>query len=702
MSKRSETTAVFSLLALPAAVLYLEIVLRLTAGLPVSAPGLPGLIVTALAAGAFFSLICLLTGRAGGWTGFVLLELCTVWFLIAYFTDNAYQVFMDASSIFGEAKNVVKGFGGTLLTIVTKGFPVILLYHVPVILWLIFRKRLRFTGGRRLLCCLLLLIAAAGLGFSGYLLDTRTEALAARYTAEYTYDSAVRNFGVLTALELDLRHLNGSAQSAEEIVFTPAAPAAVQETAPAEPETPPEAVPEELPEAAQEELPEQVSEELPEAPPEPVEYGYNVMDIDFETLIANAPDNTVRGVHEYVSSLEPSRQNEFTGLFAGKNLILITAESFTAEVIDPVRTPTLYRLAHKGICFEDFYQPAWGGSTSTGEFSFLMGTIPATASAIQRTIGHNLYFTLGNQLQRQGYFSRAYHNGDLQYYNRHLTHKNLGYSEYIAIGNGLENGLSGVWPASDLEMLQYTLPDYIDQQPFSVYYMSVSGHCNYVFSNYVNSMAMKNQAVTEGMTCSDKVRAYYAANQELENALSYLVGQLEEKGIADDTVIALCTDHYPYGLEKSTAWGNDRDYLCELFGCDTINNLTRDHNAAILWSGCLEEREEPVTVSAPTYSLDMVPTLSNLFGLEYDSRLLAGRDVLSDTEPLVLWMDHSWLTDKGYYNSADNTFTPKEGVETEEGYVERIKQIVSNKMAFSKAVLNYDYYGLLFGADENN
>lgn len=176
-----------------------------------------------------------------------------------------------------------------------------------------------------------------------------------------------------------------------------------------------------------------------------------------------------------------------------------------------------------------------------------------------------------------------------------------------------------------------------------------------------------------------------------------LVKQLEDAGIADDTVIALTTDHYPYGLEKGASWGNDEDYLSELYGYPADSYTARDHSALILWSGCLEDREEPIVISSPTYSLDLLPTLSNLFGVEYDSRLLVGRDVFSEEEPLVLWTDYDWLTDRGYYDSSKGEFTPTEGAEpADEEYIARIKAKVRNKMKFSKAVLEYDYYGILF------
>jgi lipoteichoic acid synthase len=189
----------------------------------------------------------------------------------------------------------------------------------------------------------------------------------------------------------------------------------------------------------------------------------------------------------------------------------------------------------------------------------------------------------------------------------------------------------------------------------------------------------------ENLDTSEGVKCYIAANLELEKAMASLVKQLEDAGIADDTVIVLSTDHYPYGLE----WDDPKD-VERLYGYKYKSIIQRDHSALILWSGCIEDMD--LVVSAPTYSLDILPTLSNLFGLEYDSRLLVGRDVLSDQEAIVLWYDYTWVTEKGSFDSSTGKFTPREGVEVEDGYVERIAAIVSNKIKYSREAANIDYF----------
>ena len=239
-------------------------------------------------------------------------------------------------------------------------------------------------------------------------------------------------------------------------------------------------------------------------------------------------------------------------------------------------------------------------------------------------------------------------------------------------------------------MIDITVPQYIDKQPFSIYYMTVSGHSVYTKKNH---MAGKNYDVVADMDVSEPVKCYYAANMELEYAMESLVRQLEEAGIADDTVIVIATDHYPYGLERSSAWENSKDYLPELYGVKKVDRFVRDHNALIIWSGCIEDMD--IVVDTPVYSLDILPTVSNLFGVEYDSRLLVGRDVFSDAMPLVLWPNFSWVTDKGTYDSTTGIFTPREGETADEAYIDYVTALVKNKITFSKSVQNLDYYDTL-------
>jgi len=187
------------------------------------------------------------------------------------------------------------------------------------------------------------------------------------------------------------------------------------------------------------------------------------------------------------------------------------------------------------------------------------------------------------------------------------------------------------------------MDEYLDTLPFHAYYMTVSGHMNYNFK--YNDMSIKNRAAVENMAVSEESKAYLAANLELEYALADLMENLEQKGIADDTVIVIAPDHYPYALSESAAEELSDEEFDDIFDIykSTLIIYTPDM--------------EPVVVDELCSSLDILPTLSNLFGLEYDSRMLSGRDIFSDADPLVIFGNFSWMTEQGHYDAYTGRFT---------------------------------------------
>jgi len=407
---------------------------------------------------------------------------------------------------------------------------------------------------------------------------------------------------------------------------------------------------------------------------------YNTMDIDFDYIISNEKDTAMKDMHTYFKNVAPTKKNDYTGIYEGYNLIFITAESFSSYAIDENITPTLYKLVNEGYNFTNFYNPLWGVSTSDGEYVACTSLLPKNGVWSFYHSGKNyMPFTMGNQLKDLGYKAIAYHNHSYSYYRRDVSHPNMGY-EYKAVGNGLD--ITETWPESDVEMMEKTIPEYINNQPFHAYYMTVSGHMQYNF--FGNAMAKKNKKYVEDLDYLTAGKAYIATQIELDRALEHLLAQLEEAGIADKTLIALSPDHYPYGLKD--------DEINDLAGHDVEKNFEIYKNTFILYTKDME----PVTIDKPCSSLDIIPTLSNLLGLEYDSRLLMGKDIFSDSNPLVIFLNKSFITDKGLYNSVTKEFIPNKGVEVDKEYIDIMSAIVKNKFYYSAKILGTDYYRRIF------
>ncbi len=104
---------------------------------------------------------------------------------------------------------------------------------------------------------------------------------------------------------------------------------------------------------------------------------------------------------------------------------------------------------------------------------------------------------------------------------------------------------------------------------------------------------------------------------------------------------------------------------------------------------------ENVNVSKVCMSSDVLPTVLNLFGIEYDSRLLTGKDILSTAEGLAIMDNRSWVSDKGTYFSVSKKFEAKEGIDVSDDYIENINNIVQNRLNIAKWIVKYNYYNYL-------
>ncbi len=447
--------------------------------------------------------------------------------------------------------------------------------------------------------------------------------------------------------------------------------------------------------------------ELPETEPDPqtlVDRSPNVMDVDLAALSAGSKSADVRWLCDYFSSLTPSNKNEYTGMFEGFNLIFITMESYSDYAISPEYTPTLYRLTHEGFEFTNFYTALHFTSTSNGECQNLLGLYPKNGQPVSMSrtgkLKTNCYFSLAQQLNRLGYRSMGYHNNwDL--YQRCASHTNLGYDWNYA-SRGLAYEVDGSrnlkWPQRDTFMVRDSADDFIfSEEPFNVYYLTVTSHTPYTF----NWAVAHYKDELEALPCSEETRAYIATIMEVDRSVEYLLKRLEEAGKLENTLIVACADHTPYTgveiLEELTGreFGSSE-------AVSNINEASIDfdvyRNSLIIWSAAMKE---PVKVDKVCCQVDILPTVSNLMGLEYDSRMLSGTDILSDSEGMVVFSSRCFLTDKGFYNRFTGEFTLAEGVEMSEeeltAYVERTKALAGYKLDCTAKIIESDFYGKLFG-----
>lgn len=668
-------------LYLPLLLVYLEVVLHLATGNAMTY--FPIYLLFSLSAGSLLALLpILLPQRAGRILTVLLSFLLTLLFAAELIAKHTLQAYYPLSTLETAAGNRLSDYAGVILPAIAAALPLLLLFFLPtLLLWPLFRWGLAQGQPPRRSAALfaagavafhLLGLAVVHAPWPGDLTPAKL------YRSDTNFDDQVEQLGLVTMLRLDVKHMLFPAKAGLDSDFDgldgldSSGDGSGGDTS--------------------------AVEEQPVIDTSP-----NVMDVDLESLAANAPNEDVSWLANYFSSASPTRKNEYTGMFKGYNVIQLVIEGFSGYAIDPELTPTLYKLANEGFVFNNYYTALHYTSTSNGECQTLLGLYPKNGNPItmKRTgvLGTNAYFSLAQQLGREGYQVLGYH-GNYDMYGRQTSHTNLGYT-WKQFGTGLEvdTNASGeiAWPARDTQVIENSVDDYINStEPFHVYYLTISGHMPYSNNRIVQPYLDQVRALPYSQTTQN----YMATVMEVDCALELLLQKLEEAGKLDKTLIIATGDHIPYSnagvLEELSGrtFGSSKDL-------EALNESAIDFdvykNTLILWSASMEE---PVQVDKPCCQVDILPTVSNLLGLEYDSRMLSGRDILSDSEGLVIFTSRSWRSDRGFYNRYTQTFTPAEGVtmtqEEQDQYISTMKKLVEYKLACTPMIVENDFYNLLF------
>lgn len=668
------------LLTFPALLLYLEGALRLYMGMRLDY--LPVILPFALSAGFLLAGLTAVLPRRGNGILFRLLALllCLV-YAGELLARQILQTYYPLTTLATAADNRLGDYSGVVLKAMGENWAILAALLLPGLLLALLAGRLTDfmpRRGRYLAAALLAAAALHMLGLGTLALPWQGDLTPGQlYRMDTGTDDQVEQLGLLTTLRLDIQHVIFPVDRTPDRDFEAMDPG-TSGTASSD---------------------EMGGEEEPEQPQ--IDTSPNVLDVDLAALGRESGNGDVQWLADYFASAAPTRKNEYTGMFAGYNVIQIVLEGFSGYAIDPELTPTLYKLSTQGFVFSNYYTALHYTSTSNGECQTLLGLYPKSGNPItmKRTgqLGTSLPFTLPQQLGRVGYLTLGYH-GNYDMYGRLTSHTNLGY-DWRQYRSGLELEMQGdkpAWPQRDSYVVEASADDFVNSyRPFHVYYLTISGHMPYSD----NRVVAPYRDIVRSLPYSTVTQNYVATVMEADRALKCLLDKLETAGKLERTLIVATGDHIPYF---------NVDTLEELTGkpfgsSDAIEALNESaidfdvyKNTLILWSAGMTE---PVPVDKVCCQVDILPTLSNLLGLEYDSRMLAGRDILSDSEGLVVFSSRSWRSDRGFYDRYAQRFTPAPGVEMteeeQETYVAATKKRVGYLLDSTPMIIENDFYSLL-------
>ena len=407
----------------------------------------------------------------------------------------------------------------------------------------------------------------------------------------------------------------------------------------------------------------------------------------WQEVIEDEDDETLNMISNYLMSSTITDYNEYTGLFEGKNLIMIMMESVNEIFINPDLYPNFYKLYSGGLTFTNNYSPRNSCATGNNEFSAMTGLYSIQNNCTANVYRNNEYFTsIFNLFNESGYRTLSMHDYTEAYYYRSIIHANMGSGAYYGVedlGIPYSNEYRN-W-ASDEDFFASAMDITLDgsSEPFMLWLTTVSSHQPFSLSSIEGD---KYLSITEGTNYPMDLRRYMSKLKTLDNALGILLERLETEGILDDTVIVLFGDHYPYGLSDDT--------INQVLDYD-LKDYERERTPLVIYNSEIAHAE----IDKYTSYVNLTPTIANLFNLDYDPRLYMGSDVLSDEYlNVVAFADGSWKNELAYYNAATSEIT----YYVENSYtldeIRAINETITNKMQISSLIIENDYYTYLDNA----
>ena len=416
-------------------------------------------------------------------------------------------------------------------------------------------------------------------------------------------------------------------------------------------------------------------------PKEVTNYSRTIDDTAWDALQETETNKDYKTLNSYFMSKEITSKNDYTGMFKGKNLIVLMIESGSNVLKDyPEYFPNFAKLYNNGWSWENAFSPRNSCSTGNNEMTGITSLYTINNTCTINTYKDNTYYeSLFNLFNRANYHTSSYHDYTDHFYYRSIYHPNMGSQNYYDVNKlGIKLGSEyQPWP-SDVELIEKAVPHFINEDKYMAWLTTVSSHMTYKNSSKTGDMYLD---LYKDEDWDMTAKRYMSKLKIVDNDIGELLQELEDNGKLEDTVIMLFADHYPYGLSN--------DAFSEIAKYDTSSNGDTDRTPFIIYNPSLEAKK----FDDYTTFINILPTLANLFALDYDPRLYGGTDLLSDSyEGIVVFADGSWRTDKAYYDATKSKINYIGADKYTDEEIISINTKVKNEMKMDNLAIKTNYF----------
>ena len=423
-------------------------------------------------------------------------------------------------------------------------------------------------------------------------------------------------------------------------------------------------------------------------------------------------DKALKDTNDYYEENKQSiKSNAYSGIFEGKNVIAIHAESLQTFTLglsfnDNELTPNLNKLVKEGMYFNNFYAQVGVGTSSDSEFTYATGLLPSNNGTVFVNYYNNKFVTLQNLLKNKGYYVFSMHGNVGDFWNRETMHMNMGYDKFYSKSSFVIDEEYGLG-LSDESFFRQVVPMIKDISentvgPFYGTLITLTNHTPWkdtdMYSDYDVSVKVNvNGEIVERDYLENTLMGKYLKSVNyMDKAIGNFIHDMDEEGLLDNTVIVIYGDHdariskqqfnymYNYDPVNDRVLGEGDEEYREFndYDYELSKNVP-----FIIWS---KDMEEGITIDTPMGMIDVMPTLGNMLGV-YNKYSL-GKDIMgiSKDEGIVVFKDGSFITDKLYYNAKNNeSYMLSNGIISDD-YVRVRSEYADEIIEVSNNIIIYD------------
>lgn len=397
-----------------------------------------------------------------------------------------------------------------------------------------------------------------------------------------------------------------------------------------------------------------------------------------------AVDEQVQGIESFFAQRNPNRENGLTGIYKGKNVVLVLMESMDDWMITQQDTPTLYKLMNEGINFTNFYTPGYGTArTINSEFCMNTGIyLPTNGQYVFNYVTNSFDQSFASQMNANGYTSEVFHYNTPDFYSRGVFETAMGYRNYNCYAD-YETDKDRLYD----DNLLFDIPELNDlffrEGPTFNTIITRSAHLSYVYNEVLSHYALKQYPQYRGRYGSEEEDCARVKAKLVDDMFARLLEELAEKGRLENTVIIGMTDHYTYGYENT-------DELYRLSGVE--DTLLLEKTPCFVWSYGDVSR----TVDKTLNTADFLPTMLNLLGIQSPYSYL-GQDAFEpDYVGYALFPDGSWISNgvvcKVSSGGKAKILRNEKGIEITQEQMDAMQEKVQQFIQISNLLLTSDYY----------